>query len=150
MGYRGGLDRGSAGHAVCVIDDRGQAAETFAVEHTAAGIADMLARLARVAPPAELPIAIERPSGLVVDALIEVGHPVVPIPPNVVKACRPRYRAAAAKSDPSDAYMLADILRTDGHRFRPLEPCADEAHVAARRWRCQGAPTATDNGAKRP
>jgi transposase len=100
--------------------------EQFAVEHTAAGIAAMLARLARIAPPAELPIAIERPSGLVVDALVAADHPVVPIHPNVVKACRPRYRAAAAKSDPGDAYMLADILRTDGHRFRPLEPCADE------------------------
>lgn len=126
MGYRGGLDWGSAGHAVCVVDDAGRMIEQFAVEHTAAGIAAMLARLARIAPPAELPIAIERPSGLVVDALVAADHPVVPIHPNVVKACRPRYRAAAAKSDPGDAYMLADILRTDGHRFRPLEPCADE------------------------
>jgi transposase len=49
----------------------------------------------------------------------------VPIHPNVVKACRPRYRAAGAKSDRGDAYMLADILRTDGHRFAPLEPVSD-------------------------
>src|SRR6266545_7202707 len=32
----------------------------------------------------------------------------------------------AGKSDPGDAFMLADILRTDGHRFRPLAPCSDE------------------------
>ena len=57
---------------------------------------------------------------------MEAGHPVVPIHPNVVKACRPRYRAAGGKSNPGDAYMLADILRTDGHRFRPLQPCSDE------------------------
>ena len=44
----------------------------------------------------------------------------------MVKACRPRYRAAGGKSDPGDAYMLADILRTDGHRFRPLRPASDE------------------------
>ena len=50
----------------------------------------------------------------------------MPIHPNVVKACRPRYRAAGGKSDPGDAFMLADILRTDGHRFRPLAPCSDE------------------------
>ena len=60
------------------------------------------------------------------DALIDAGHPVVPIHPNAVKACRPRYRAAGGKSDPGDAFMLADILRTDGHRFRPLTPCSDE------------------------
>jgi transposase len=43
----------------------------------------------------------------------------------VVKACRPRYRAVAAKSDPGDAFILADILRTDGHRLRPLAPQSD-------------------------
>jgi transposase len=127
MAYRGGLDWGEAAHAVCVVDDaNGRAVEHLVVEHTAEGIKDMLARLARIAPPAELPIAIERPSGLIVEALIEAGHPVVPIHPNVVKACRPRYRAAGGKSDPGDAYMLADILRTDGHRFRALQPCSDQ------------------------
>jgi transposase len=125
MGYRAGLDWGGAAHAVCVIDDGGRAVESIAVTHSREGIDDMLARLARIAPAAELPVAIERPSGLLVDALIEAGHPVVPIHPNVVKACRPRYRAAGGKSDPGDAYMLADILRTDGHRFRALEPCSD-------------------------
>jgi transposase len=96
------------------------------VRHDADGIAELIARLAQIAPAAEMPIAIERPSGLIVDALFEAGHPVVPIHPNVVKACRPRYRAAGGKSDPGDAYVLADILRTDGHRFRPLQPCSDE------------------------
>ena len=71
-------------------------------------------------------MAIERPSGLIVETLIDAGFPVVAIHPNVVKACRPRYRAAGGKSDPGDAYMLADILRTDGHRFRPLTPLCDE------------------------
>ena len=55
------------------------------------------------------------------------------IHPNVVKACRPRYRAAGGKSDPGNAYMLADILRTDGHRFRPLMPASDDIRVLVRR-----------------
>jgi transposase len=49
----------------------------------------------------------------------------MPIHPNVVKACRPRYRAVSAKSDPGDAYILADILRTDGHRLTALKPQSD-------------------------
>jgi transposase len=127
MGYRAGLDWGAAAHAVCVIDEMsGGIVAHLEVEHTAAGLAEMLASLARIAPASELPVAIERPTGLVVETLVEAGHPVVPIHPNVVKACRPRYRAAGGKSDPGDAYMLADILRTDGHRFRPLQPCSDE------------------------
>jgi transposase len=124
--FHGGLDWGGTSHAVCVIDATGQVVARVKVDHDAKGLANMLARLKRVAPATELPIAIERPSGLIVDALVAAGHPVVPIHPNILKACRPRYRAAGGKSDPGDAYMLADILRTDGHRFRPLSPVSDE------------------------
>jgi len=120
------LDWGGTAHAVCIVDGTGKAVARIEARHDAAGLADMLTRLRKLAPPAQLPIAIERPSGLIVDALIEAGHPVIPIHPNVVKACRPRYRAAGGKSDPGDAYMLADILRTDGHRFRPLAPLSDD------------------------
>jgi transposase len=126
MPFYAGLDWGGASHAVCIVDGTGRIVARFDVRHDAAGLADMLARLKRVAPPAELPIAIERPSGLIVDALLAASYKVIPIHPNVVKACRPRYRAAGGKSDPGDAYMLADILRTDGHRFRPLIAVSDE------------------------
>ena len=126
MPFHGGLDWGGTSHAVCIIDSAGQIVVRIEAQHDAAGLADMEAQLRRLAAPAEVPIAIERPSGLIVDALVAAGHPVIPIHPNVVKACRPRYRAAGAKSDPGDAYMLADILRTDGHRFRPLMPASDD------------------------
>ena len=54
------------------------------------------------------------------------GFQVVPIHPNAVKASRPRYRSHGGKSDASDAYLLADLLRTDGHRFKPLAPQSDD------------------------
>lgn len=126
MPFHGGLDWGATSHAACVVDGAGQIVARVEARHDAGGLAELLARLRAVAPPAELPVAIERPSGLIVDALVAAGHPVVPIHPDVVKACRPRYRAAGGKSDPGDAYMLADVLRTDGHRFRPLTPVSDE------------------------
>jgi len=126
LSYFAGLDWGASLHAVCVIDERGAVALQMEVAHDEAGLAEMRKRLAKLAPAGDIQVAIERPSGLIVDALIDAGHPVVPIHPNVVKACRPRYRAAGGKSDPGDAFMLADILRTDGHRFRPLTPCSDE------------------------
>ncbi|MER9902742.1 IS110 family transposase [Mesorhizobium sp. M0130] len=125
MPFHAGLDWGVS-HALCVIDGVGQVIVRLDVRHDAAGLADMVARLKRVAAPAELPIAIERPSGLVVDTLVEAGYRVIPIHPNVVKACRPRYRAVGGKSDPGDAFMLADILRTDGHRFRQFLPVSDD------------------------
>jgi transposase len=126
MPYFGGLDWGAAGHAVCVVDGAGAVVLRLEVAHDAAGLGELCKRLTKLVPAGDIPIAIERPSGLIVDVLVDAGHPVVPIHPNAVKACRPRYRAAGGKSDPGDAYMLADILRTDGHRFRPLTPCSDE------------------------
>jgi len=126
MGVFVGLDWGSGAHAVCVIDDKGTVLERFEVGHDRSGLDALVVRLSRHGPPGEIPIAIERPSGLLVDALVEARFVVTPIHPNVVKACRPRYRAVSAKSDPGDAYILADVLRTDGHRLRPLTPQSDD------------------------
>jgi transposase len=129
MSFFVGLDWAATTHAVCVIDEVGTVRWRGTVSHSAAGLAELVHRVTRFGPPASLPVALERPSGLVVDTLMEAGFPVVPIHPNVVKASRPRYSAAGAKSDPGDAYLLADLLRTDGHRFRALQPLADETRA---------------------
>ena len=118
-----GLDWASRTHAVCVIDEHGSVHLQFEINHDAAGLAELCRRLRSAGVTA---VAIERPSGLIVDALLEAGFSVVPIHPNVVKATRPRYRSHGGKSDASDAYLLADLLRTDGHRFKPLAPQSDD------------------------
>lgn len=126
MAYHAGLDWGGENHSICVVDSNGRTVAHSEVRHDAAGLSALLASLRKLGPPSDIPIAIERPTGLLVDTLIEAGHPVIPVHPNVVKACRPRYCAAGGKSDSGDAYMIADILRTDGHRFRPLSPLSDD------------------------
>jgi transposase len=126
MRYFVGLDWASREHAVCVIDDHGRVLDQFTVEHSATGMTELSTRLCKRAPATELRVAIERPTGLIVDTLVEEGFVVVPIHPNVVKATRPRYSAAQGKTDLGDAYLLADVLRTDGHRFRVLKPLSDE------------------------
>jgi transposase len=118
-----GLDWASRTHAACVIDEHGSVHLQFEINHDAAGLAELCRRLRGAGVTA---VAIERPSGLIVDALLEAGFSVVPIHPNVVKATRPRYRSHGGKSDASDAYLLADLLRTDGHRFKPLAPQSDD------------------------
>jgi len=119
-----GLDWATRKHAVCVVDGNGRVLDHFEAVHDRDGLAGLMRRLTRFGH--RLRIAIERPSGLIVDALVEAGHEVVPIHPNALKASRPRYRSHGGKSDASDAYMLADVLRTDGHRFRALCPQSDD------------------------
>jgi transposase len=118
-----GVDWASTTHALCIIDVHGAIRTQQDVPHTAIGLSELTAALKRYGGP---PVAIERPSGMLVDTLFEAGFTVVPIHPNAVKATRPRYRSHGAKSDASDAYLLADLLRTDGHRFKPLAPQSDE------------------------
>jgi transposase len=117
-----GIDWASRAHELCVVGEGGTVVARFGFAHSERGVSDALARLAKLAPPGELPVAIERPDGLLVDRLLEAGHPVVPIHANAFHAARPRWEGAGSKSDPGDAYRLADLLRTDRHRLRPLQP----------------------------
>jgi len=126
MTYFVGLDWAQREHAVWILDERGGTVGKFTVAHTAPGLAKLREQLCRIAPPSEMRVAIERPSGLLVDTLVEQGFTVVAIHPNAVKASRPRYSAAQGKTDLGDAYLLADLLRTDGHRFRALAPLSDD------------------------
>src|SRR5829696_2868566 len=120
-----GWDWASTTHDITVIDATGAVVDRWAPPHTEHGLTQTITRLARHGHPADLPVAIERPSGLVVDRLLAAGHPVVPIHAAAFHAARPRWGAASAKSDPGDSYKLADYLRTDGHRLRRLQPLDD-------------------------
>jgi len=131
-GLAAGIDWASADHAVCVVDAAGVAVCRFSVEHTAAGLRDLVQRLAR-AGVAE--VAIERGNGPVVDALLVAGLTVVVISPRQVKNLRSRYGSAGNKDDRFDAYVLADVLRTDRARLRPLIP--DTPATVALRQACR-------------
>jgi transposase len=120
-----GWDWASQAHDVTVVDDQGRVVEHFEIGHDEAGFKYAFGRLHRHGRPQELPIAIERPNGLVVERLLEAGYPVVPVHPNAFNAARSRWGASRAKSDPGDSYRLADYLRTDGHRLRRLKPLDD-------------------------
>jgi hypothetical protein len=101
---------------------KAQCSSDSASRTASAGSAGALARLAKLGAPGELPVAIERPDGLLVDRLLEAGHELVPIHANAFHAARPRWEGAGSKSDVGDAYRLADLRRTDRPRLRPLRP----------------------------
>jgi len=118
-GLTAGIDWASADHAVCVVGAAGVVAGRFGVEHPAGGLRALVSRLAGAGVREA---AIERGDGPVVDALLEAGVTVVVITPRQVKNLRARYGAAGNKDDRFDAFVLADVLRTDRARLRPLIP----------------------------
>jgi transposase len=117
-----GIDWGSEAHAVCVLDPAGHVKSEFTITHTAAGFAALIRRLASLGDPARLPVAIERPDGRLVDALLEAGCPVVPVKPNAIKAWRDGEVLSGAKSDAGDARVIAGYLRLRQHRLRVAVP----------------------------
>lgn len=131
----GGVDWATDEHAVCMVDPTGQVVTEFVVANTAAGLNELCRQLRANRVPR---VAIERPDGPVVDAILAAGLEVVVVSPRSVRALRERYGTAGNKSDRSDAYVLADCLRTDGHRWRSLEPDTPatttlRGHVRARK-----------------
>jgi transposase len=117
-----GIDWASAVHAVCVQDAAGRRVAAFTVEHTAAGLTALVRRLARLGDPDTMPVGIERPDGRLVDALLEAGHPVVPVKPNAIKTWRDGEVLSGAKSDAGDAEVIAEYLRLRHHRLQTAAP----------------------------
>jgi hypothetical protein len=95
-----GLDWASRLHAVCVLDPDGQVRARFDVPHTGTELAGLTRRLVKLGVPK---VAIERPDGPVVEALLAAGLEVVVIPGRRVKALRGRYGTAGNKDDRFDA-----------------------------------------------
>jgi transposase len=118
-GLTAGVDWAKDDHAVAIVDGAGTVVDRFTVPHSSAGLVELTGRLAK-AGCAE--VAIERPDGPVVDQLLDTQLTVVVISPNQLSNLRGRYGSAGNKDDRFDAYVLADTLRTDRARLRPLTP----------------------------
>jgi transposase len=123
-----GVDWAKDDHVICVAGNQGEVLERFAVRHDAAGLRQMAARLLRAGVSQA---GIERGDGPVVDTLLAAGLTVFVIPPGQVKNLRSRYGSAGNKDDRFDAYVLADVVRTDARRLRPME--RDSEQTAALR-----------------
>ncbi|WP_310364796.1 IS110 family transposase [Catenuloplanes atrovinosus] len=124
-----GVDWAKDDHVVCVVDEAGRVVERVTVTHKAAGLARMVGVLDRHEVDA---VGIERGDGPVVDALLDAGLPVFVIAPGQVKALRGRYGSAGNKDDRFDAFVLADVVRTDRARLTPLCTDRDDTVVLRR------------------
>jgi transposase len=70
--------------------------------------------------PDQVVIGIETDRGLFVSALIAAGYQVFAVNPMSTSRYRDRHSSSGAKSDPGDAKVLADMVRTDRHNHRPV------------------------------
>jgi len=118
-----GVDWSTTSHQVCVLDPTGKVLHEAAVEHRAASITSFVDELVAEAggDPETIAIAIERPRGSLVEALLDRGLHVYSLNPKQLDRFRDRHTVAGAKDDRLDAFVLGDALRNDRHCFRRVE-----------------------------
>ncbi len=113
------LDWATDHHDIAVVDQLGALVAEFRFTHTAAGWAEFGEK---IKPYVGAPLAMETSSGPAVDQLLQRGWSVYPVNPKAATRYRERKAPSGDKADRSDAWSLADALRTDGHAWRKLIP----------------------------
>ncbi|NOX29513.1 MAG: IS110 family transposase [Actinobacteria bacterium] len=122
-----GDDWAEAHHDVHLMNNAGVRLAARRLPEGLDGIAALHAMLAEHASdPGEVVIGIETERGLWVQALLASGYQVYAINPLSVSRYRDRHNVAGAKSDPGDAKVLADLVRTDRHNHRPIAGDSDD------------------------
>jgi transposase len=121
-----GIDWSEKKHDLCFLNEIGEVQQTIKIEHTPQGFVELDKVRERLGiPSSECVVGIETHHNVLVDFLIERGYSRMYIlPPNAVKSSQGRYRQSGAKSDPSDAHLIADMLRTDREKYHAWVPDA--------------------------
>ena len=141
-----GVDWAEDHHDVCVMSEDGRVLGKRRVPDNVAGIGDLHGLIAEHAGDDEpVVVGIEIDRGLVVYSLLAAGYEVYAVNPMASARYRDRHATSGAKSDPGDAKVLADLVRTDRHNHRPIAGDSDlaegvklvaRAHQSAI-WGCQ-------------
>ncbi|MFD3422637.1 IS110 family RNA-guided transposase [Streptomyces decoyicus] len=128
-----GIDWAERTHDVALVDDSGQLLAKRHITDDAAGYKLLLDLLAEYGDTTEnpIPVAIETSRGLLVAVLRQGKRKVFAINPMAASRYRDRHAVSRKKSDPGDALVLANILRTDMHAHRALPNDSDLARAVA-------------------
>jgi transposase len=128
-----GIDWAEKTHDVALVDDAGALVAKRHITDDAVGYQLLLELLAEHGDTEEapIPVAIETSRGLLVAVLRTGRRKVFAINPLAAARCRDRHSVSRKKSDPGDALVLANILRTDMHVHRPLPQDSDLGRAIA-------------------
>lgn len=122
-----GIDWAEHHHDVAIIDADGAVVAKRRISDDVAGFSALVEMLCTHADaPGMVDVALETDRGLLVVALRGAGYRVFAINPKAVDRYRDRYWVSGAKSDAADALVLANLLRTDHDRHRPIPDDSDD------------------------
>ncbi len=127
-----GIDWAEGHHDVALVDAGGTTLARLRIDTGLPGFTALMSLIAEnTDDPTTVTVAIETDKNLVVAALQAAGLTIYAINPRAVARYRERSAQAGGKSDPGDAIVLANILRTDLHLHRTL-PRISEGGLAVK------------------
>ncbi|WP_408006415.1 IS110 family transposase [Pseudalkalibacillus sp. A8] len=115
-----GIDLADKKHDICILDPSGKVLNEFIVSHSPEGLDQLLDTIRSIPEDQPILIAAETPRYLFIQYLHALGYTVFGINPKSVDRARDRFSPAGAKDDKRDTRVLADLLRTDRHQYRPI------------------------------
>ena len=116
-----GVDWAEDHHDVCVMDEQGKVLGARRVAHSVRGIGELHELVSNFKEEDEtVAVGVEIDRGLLVSALVGAGYDVFAVNPMAASRYRDRHHVSGAKSDPGDAKVLADLVRTDRHNHRKV------------------------------
>ena len=125
-----GVDWAEAHHDICVLNEQGEILARQRIPDSIVGARSLHELLgAHAEEPEDVAVGIEKDRGLIVTALLAAGYHVYALNPMSVARYRERHVTSGSKSDPGDAKVLADLVRTDRHNHR--EAAGDSEGVDA-------------------
>lgn len=121
-----GIDWARCKHDLVLMNEQGNILQRMQVTHDAQGMQQIANAIAGHEPrTSAVRVAIEMHDGALLAWLLEQGYTVFGINPKSAQRARDRYRPAGGKDDASDAFILADMLRTDRGSLRAIQPASD-------------------------
>ncbi len=125
-----GVDWAEAHHDICVLDEAGDVLARKRIPDTLVGVRALHELLSEHAEePAEVIVGIEKDRGLLVTSMLGARYRVYAVNPMSAARYRERHVTSGSKSDPGDAKVLADLVRTDRHNHR--EAAGDSENAEA-------------------
>ena len=119
-----GVDWAEVHHDVCVLDGEGNVLGRRRIADSFAGVGELHALVAEHLgdddDASQVVVGIEKDRGLIVTAMLAANYQVYGINPMAAAHYRDRHHVSGAKSDPGDAKMLADLVRTDRQNHRAV------------------------------
>jgi transposase len=131
MSIYGGIDWSEEKHDISFVNEAGAELVRKRIEHSQKGFQELAELCGQLnASPEQCYLALETRHNLLVDYLWSHGYQqVYVVAPSMVQGYRQRYGNSGARTDASDAYVLANALRTDRQRltlWKPDQPLTRE------------------------